>query len=386
MSVRKRTWTTSKDEKKEAWIVDYTDQAGVRHIKTFDRKKDADAYEAMVKVDVRAGIHTSSRETVAEAGEKWIADAVAAGLERSTIESYRQHLKDHIVPYIGALKLSQINVPVVREFVDRLRADKRSAAMIKRVIGDLGSILADAQERGTVAQNAVRSLSRRKKGTKGRAAERHETKLKVGVDIPSAEEIKAIVANLQGRWRPLLLTAIFTGLRASELRGLRWADVDLKKSELHVHQRADRFNVIGNPKSKAGQRTVPIPPILVNNLREWRLNCPKSELGLVFPTGTGGVENHSNILTRALAPAQVAAGVVNKGGEAKYTGLHALRHFYASWCINRKETGGQGLTPKEVQERLGHSSITMTMDVYGHLFKGDDGGAALAAAEKALLG
>ena len=162
--------------------------------------------------------------------------------------------------------------------------------------------------------------------------------------------------------------------------------MDLKKSELHVHQRADKFNVIGNPKSKAGQRTVPIPPILVNTLREWKLACPKSGLGLVFPTGTGGVENHSNILSRALAPAQVAAGVVNKAGEAKYTGLHALRHFYASWCINRKEAGGQGLTPKEVQERLGHSSITMTMDVYGHLFKSDNGGTALAEAEKALLG
>ena len=211
MSVRKRAWTTSRGQQKEAWIVDYMDQAGIRHIKTFDRKKDADAYEATVKVDVRAGIHTSSRETVAEAGEKWIADAVAEELERSTIESYRQHLKDHILPYIGALKLSQLNVPLVREFMDRLRADKRSAAMIKRVVGDLGSILADAQERGEVAQNAVRGLSRRKKGKRGRAADRHETKLKVGQDIPSPEEIKAIVANLQGRWRPLLLSAIFTG-------------------------------------------------------------------------------------------------------------------------------------------------------------------------------
>jgi integrase len=153
------------------------------------------------------------------------------------------HLRDYIVPYVGALKLSQLTVPVVREFMDRLRADGRSPAMIKRVVGDLGSILADAQERGLVAQNVVRSLSRKKR----RAAERRQNhKLKVGVDIPSPAEIKAIVAHLLGRWRPLLLTAIFSGLRSSELRGLQWSDVDLKKAQIHVRQRADKFKTIGS--------------------------------------------------------------------------------------------------------------------------------------------
>jgi integrase len=390
MSVRKRTWTTRLGEHKEAWIVDYVDQAGDRHIRTFERKKDADEYHATVKVNVRAGVHTSSKVTVAEAGRKWIADAEDR-LEPATVESYRQHLADHIIPYIGAVKLSQLTVPIVREFMDRLRRiDKddslspRSPAMIKKVVGDLGSILADAQERGLVAQNVVRSLNPHKK--RRQAERRQKAKLEVGKDIPTPEEIRAIVAHLKGRWRPLLLTAIFTGLRASELRGLRWPDVDLRKSELHVRQRADRFNTIGKPKSAAGQRTIPLPPIVVNALREWKLICPKSELGLVFPTGTGGVENHSNILTRALAPVQVAAGVVAKDGKARYSGLHALRHFYASWCINRREDGGLGLPLKVVQHRLGHSSIQMTSDVYGHLFPRGDDSAELAAAQKALLG
>ena len=68
------------------------------------------------------------------------------------------------------------------------------------------------------------------------------------------------MAVLQGRWRPILQTAVFTGLRASELRGLRWEDVDLVKCELHVRQRADRYNQIGRPKSEAGERTVPLTP------------------------------------------------------------------------------------------------------------------------------
>src|SRR5262249_26471199 len=160
-------------------------------------------------------------------------------------ESYQQHLKDHIVPYLGAVKLSQLTVPVVRNFMDKLHADRRSPAMVKRVVGDLGSILADAQERGEVAQNVVRSLSKRRK----RRERRQNGNLKVGVDIPTPAEIKAIVAHLKGRWRPLLLTAIFAGLRASEIRGLRWQDVDLRRGELHVRQRADKFKTIGKPKS-----------------------------------------------------------------------------------------------------------------------------------------
>jgi integrase len=230
----------------------------------------------------------------------------------------------------------------------------------------------------------VRSLSQRKK--KREAERRQKSKLKVGMDIPTPDEIRAIVASLQGRWRPLILTAIFSGLRASELRGLQWSDVDLKKREIHVRQRADKFNKIGKPKSASGQRTVPIPPILVNSLREWELACPKSQLDLVFPTGVGEIEYHSNIVVRGLAPVQVAAGVVTKDGKAKYTGMHALRHFYASWCINRKEEGGLGLPLKVVQHRLGHSTIQMTADVYGHLFPSGDDGAELAEAERALLG
>jgi integrase len=74
MSVRKRSWTTRKGEQKESWIVDYIDQGGDRHIRTFDRKKDADDYHATVRVDVGKGIHTPHRKslTVADAAENWI--------------------------------------------------------------------------------------------------------------------------------------------------------------------------------------------------------------------------------------------------------------------------------------------------------------------------
>ena len=247
------------------------------------------------------------------------------------------------------MKLAHLTVPMVRAFEDRLRAD-RSPAMVRKVLGALSSILADAQERGLVAQNVARSLRGSRRHDKDRhAGKRQNGKLKAGVDIPTPDEVKAIIAHLQGRWRPLLLTAIFTGLRASELRGLRWADVDLKLGELHVRQRADRYSAIGRPKSESGERTIPLAPMLVNTLREWRLACPKGELDLVFPNGRGRIEGRSTIVRRGLWPAQIAAGVVNEAGKAKYPGLHSLRHFYASWCINRRADGGLELPLKLVQ-------------------------------------
>jgi integrase len=386
MSVRKRTWTASGTER-TAWVVDYVDAKGKRRMKTFAKKKDADQFAATATVEVREGVHVADRETVTVevAGSFWIASAKASGLERTTVDSYQSHLDLHIVPLIGRMLLSKLTVPTVRAFEDRLRETGRSPAMVRKVLVSLGSLLSDAQERGLAVRNPVRDMRGMRRGGERRQERRQKGRLQVGVDIPTRDEIKAIVNALDGRWRPLILTAIFTGLRASELRGLRWSDVDLDRRAIHVHQRADRFGGIGKPKSVTGSRTVPASPIVVNSLREWKLACPKGELDLVFPNGAGNVEQLNNIVRRGLQPAQVAAGVVDDDGRARYPGMHALRHFYASWCINRSEDGGLGLPPKTVQERMGHSSIVMTMDVYGHLFPRGDDEAELAAAELALL-
>jgi integrase len=385
MSVRRRTWRNRDGSQGEAWVVNYTDRGGVRRLKTFDRKRDAETFEAAVGVDVRSGIHIPDSQSVmiAEAGRLWLASCEAAGLERSTLVGYRQHVELHIVPLIGAVKLSQLSVPMVRAFEDALRKG-RSSAMVRKLITSLGSILTDAQERGLVAQNVVRGLRVRRRGKDARADKR-KGKLKIGVDIPSPDEIRKLIAALAGRWRPLLLTAIFTGLRSSELRGMRWADIDLKRNELHVRQRADCFSAIGQLKSEAGERTVPLPPMVVNILREHRIACPQGDHDLVFPNGAGNVESHGNVINRGLIPTQIAVGLVTDDGKAKYTGLHSLRHFYASWCINRRADGGLELPLKVVQARLGHASIQMTAAVYGHLFPRGDDGAELAAAEKAFL-
>ena len=379
MSVRKRKWTTRAGEQKEAWVVDYVDASGDRHIETFQRKKDADANAQQVGVDIRAGTHTpkSKSITVANAAEDWIKAVALEQREASTLAQYRQHAK-HITDRIGNYKLAALTTPRLNQFRDDLLATM-SRPMARKVLSSLKSLLRDAQRRGNVAQNVALSVKQID------ADKRGEGRFKVGIDIPTTDEIKAIIAAA-GRLRPLLLTAIFTGLRSSELRGLRWTDIDLKTGELHVRQRADRYNEIGKPKSKAGDRSVPLGPLVLNVLREWKLACPKGKFGLVFPTASGRIARHSNIV-RALKVVVKSVGLTDSEGKPKYTGLHALRHFYASWCINPLDRGGQGLPPKVVQVRLGHSSIVMTMDTYGHLFPpGDDAGKRLEEAERALLG
>jgi integrase len=371
-------------------------------LRTFEKKEVADAFHASVAGELRDGVHVpdSQSVTIAEAGRLWLEGCEANGLERSTVEYYRQHLNRHIIPLIGAVKLSRLTMPMVRTFEDTLKRD-RSRTMARKVRISLGALLADAQVRGLVRQNVVHGLGRRRQGKDTHAAARQKSKLVVGVDIPSPGEIRALLAAAGDRWRPLLLTAVFTGLRISELRGLRWDDVDLKNGELHVRQRADCYNAIGNPKSAAGERTVPLPPALVSTLRKWRLACPNGELGLVFPAANGRVESYNKITRHALTPAMLAAGitspVLDQHGKpardedgkpivtAKY-GWHSLRHFYASWGINRRVDGGLELPLKVVQTRLGHASIQMTADIYGHLFPRGDDGAELAAAEQALLG
>jgi integrase len=379
MSVRKREWTTRKGEAKVAWVVDYVDGKGERHIQTFAKKKEADEYQATVRVDVRHGVHTalSKSITVAEAATDWIAYARLEGRERSTLQGYQAHVDLHINPHLGRERLAKLTTPRINTFRDDLLASKMSRAMARKVLTSLKGLLRDARRRGNVAQNVALDV-------RVTADKRGKRKLKVGVDIPEPDEIRRIIHAAKGKARPFMITAIFTGLRASELRGLRWQDVNLDKGILHVHQRADRFNEIGKPKSTSGDRMVPLPAQVINTLREWKLTCPKGELGLVFPTGAGTIENHANNINRLLDPTQVAAGVVDAKGNAKY-GMHSFRHFYASWLINRRVDGGLELPLKTVQTRLGHSSVLMTSDIYGHLFPSTDDGTEMAAAANALF-
>jgi integrase len=263
---------------------------------------------------------------------------------------------------MGREKLSALTTPLIHDFVAKLRDAGRSIAMRRKVLTNVKTMLTFCQGKGLVAQNVAR-------GVKIKSDDRHRAKaqLKEGRDFPSKAEIRLLIDKVSDRWRPFLITAIFTGMRASELRGLRWQDVNLETGMIEVRQRADAWRNIGAPKSAAGTRDIPLTPMVVNALHQWRAACPIGELDLVFPNGAGQIESLPNIIKRVWNPLQIACGIMSADGKAMY-GFHAVRHAAASLFIAHL-----GWTPKRVQSVLGHSSITMTFDRYGHLFEDRDG-------------
>jgi integrase len=377
-SIRKRTWNTKGKGEQTAWIVAYLHN-GKQHIKTFSTKKAATEWRAEMTVDKQKGVHVpaSTSILVADASRRWLEQAQNDGLEPSTIAAYEQAIRLHIEPFIGELKLVDLSAAGVEDFRNRLRREGRSSVMVSKVATALGGIIGHAMSLGLASRNPVRESVQYGK-RRARLAKRHEKRLEVGVDIPSKDELRLILAHASERWRHLIVTAIFTGLRASELRGLTWKDVDLKAATLRVRQRADRWDTIGSPKSAASAREVPLVPMVVNALKEWKLGCPKGPLKLVFPDDDGKVEALHNIHRNALGKAQRDAGISTDWKAPKY-GLHSLRHAAASLFIE------QGFTPKKVQAMLGHSSIQMTFDRYGHLFPSQESDQEKMAALQARL-
>lgn len=361
------------------WQADYKDGSGKRRSKQFPRRKDADEFLLTARGEVRAGVHVAESQsiTIKKAADLWIERAEAEKLEASTLASYRQHRDIHIVPRIGAIKLSAATVPWVQGFADEL-AKTLSRAMVKKVLGSLSAIFTEAQRKGLAAQNPVSAVKvRMPKRDKGRP------------EMPTMAELRAILKATPDKHKALIYTAAFTGLRASELRGLQWSDIDLDGGVLHVLRRADPYNVLGVPKSEAGTRTVPIGPTVVSILKAWKEVCSKGELDLVFPNGAGNIESHANLLNRVFWPIQIDAGVSAPTGEkdkdgkpvvkAKFS-LHALRHAAAAMWID------QGVTAKRIQVLMGHASIQQTFDRYGYLFEArDDDSAAAAAIEEKLI-
>ena len=379
MSIRKRTLPGGRT----AWLVDYRDNTGTRRARQFGTKREAVGFDIRARSELAAGTHTPDRAsiTVREAADLWIGRCERNKLEAGTLLDYRQHLKLHILPFLGNTKLSRLTVPAVNAFRDQLLDAGRSTDMTRRVLKSLAAVIGEAQGRGLVAVNAARDVTRkRNKRTEARPI------------MPSQAELQAIVAATPDHRRPLILTALLAGLRGSELRGLTWADIDFQRAMLSVRRRADRYNKLGPPKSDAGTRDIPMSAMLVNTLKAWRLECPKGDLGLVFPNGAGNVESHANLLHRVFWPIQLDAGVVvmkevtDKAGntvkvpDAKYS-LHALRHACAALWI------AQGFNPKRIQTLMGHASIAITLDLYGYLLEAFDTGAEeMAAIAQKIVG
>jgi integrase len=291
-------------------------------------------------------------KTVRTACNSWLRSCERNALERSTIKAYKSHIRTHIDPRLGTVKLSELTRRHVRDFLDDLLDTGVSHAQARKIMVSLRSILSEAVEREWIVQNVAIDVKVRRR-TRSMGDERV---------IPTKDEIRIIIEKAPESHRALFITAIFTGMRISELRGLTWDNVDFDRKLIRVLQRADEFQQIGPPKSKAGIRDIPMAPLVRETLKEWARTCPRGDLNLVFPNSVGKVQSYANLYNRVFRPMLIENGIVDAGGKPRFS-IHALRHAAASLFIE------QGWTPKKIQTLLGHASITMTMDVYGHLFE-----------------
>jgi integrase len=372
-------------EQRGAWVTDYRardDLTGQlrRWIKRHKNKRAAEAYAKQIEKDHDQGTHTpvGQSPTLAKAGADWLAHVKVSDRQRTTWQQYEQHLRLHILPGLGPhTKLSEISRPRVERFKDKLLAgfqtNGNSPATARKVLRSLSSIFNEAQRVGLAAHNPVRGVR----------MEVRKRLLEVGTDIPTVADVRKMLDAAPSLFsRTVITVAAFSGLRSSELRGLRWSDIDFKSGRITVKQAMTRQQTAKGPKSDAGRRTIPVMKVVINTLKEWRLAHGQHDL--VFTNQTGGALDMTSILKRGMTPAVVAAGLLDHG-KPRYD-LLALRHFYASLCCNSVKAGGFELPLKEIAARMGHSDPAFSLRTYGHLLPTRDEAADLAAAERRIFG
>jgi integrase len=262
-----------------------------------------------------------------------------------TVGGYRRDLIGRVVPAFGA-RLAQITLPDVQRWADTLASTGLAPSTVRNVINSMRALYAWALPRGLARINPTRGL-RLLTGEQSRER------------IATPEEADALIAALPARLQASLGLAVWGGLRLGELLELDWSAVDLEGRTLRVvrswDHNAHRFV---EPKSKAGMRTVPIVERLAILLADHRV-LQNQAGGLLFPGEDPDAPMHPTSLRERIGKAWRKVGL-------QPLGFHEARHTAASLFI------AAGLNAKTVSTYLGHSSITITLDRYGHLFPGSE--------------
>ncbi len=183
------------------------------------------------------------------------------------------------------------------------------------------------------------------------------------VEFLKPKEIRALIDEADSeRFRTLLTLAVMSGMRQGEILGLKWTDVDWFNCQVHV-RRTYNHGQFHDPKSETSRRSIDLGPTVIKRLKVWKMASLPNDLDLVFTNEAGEPIDASNLIHRMFNPALRRAGL-------RKIRFHDLRHTYASLLIERGEH------PKYIQTQMGHSSINITMDVYGHLMRTVNQGAA----------
>lgn len=345
------------------WAIRFIDQDGQRRYKTVGgRKVDAEKELALVLNQVNRGEYREPRNvTLSEFADKWLR-ARAADVRPKTLAGYRQHLEGQVIPYFGKRRrLRHIDREDVEGFKADLVATSMSGATVGKHLLTLKMLLKTAVAWEYLARNPAEFV---------KPPSRTDPEL----TVLSPDELERLIQATDAKHRCLVMTACYSGLRQGELLGLQWGDVSFDACRLYVRRTLQQGRFY-EPKSAASRRSVTVPSVVIKALKEYQLRqsveLETNELEMVFPNTRGQPMEAKNLVHRIFEPALKRASL-------PHVRWHDLRHGYASALIS----AGQNI--KWVQKQLGHSSIKITMDVYGHLLP-DAERDAVAKLEAALV-
>ncbi len=338
---------------RRTWMIDYIDAGGRRIRQTIGAGEEGKRLARKVltqrEAEAQLGIHHLPGKRTARFGEfaeEWFARKQARRLSPKTLECYRDQLDCHLLPAFAETRLGLINQRDIEGFV--AGRTMLAPCSVNQLLVTLRSILKEAVERKHLMDNPAAKVQKVK--------DRDQDEI---MHVLQPAEVARLLKSSRNPWRTLYLVAVHTGLRRGELLALRWRDVDLAKGLLSVRgsrgrvRDGDGFAVLDRSvKTRASRRLVDLSPAL----REALLAFPAgddSERDYVFRNRAGGPIDPDDI-HRAFKRDLTLAGLPDMR-------FHDLRHTHASLLI------AAGVHPKAIQARLGHSSIGVTMNTYGHL-------------------
>jgi integrase len=331
-------------------------------------KRDAEA--AVERGELRAPTATTVREAadafMAGAKDGSIPTASGGRYKPATLRGYRVGLDKRVLPALGHKRLSDVRRADVQELADRLTAEGLGASTVQNTLDPLRAIYRRAIRRDEgVTINPTKGLElRRPDGKRDR--------------IASPAEAATLIASVAEDERALWATAFYAGLRRGELRALRWSRVDLDARVIHVSRGWDAIEGEQETKSAAGKRRVPILDPLAAELVAHKARTGRTGNALVFGRTATTPFNPETMRRNALAawgwrevpnPDYPDAGPKILHVKARESALapitlHEARHTCASLLI------AAGVNPKALSLIMGHSTIAMTFDTYGHLMPG----------------
>jgi integrase len=322
-----------------------TDPNGRQRHKTFKRREDGKRFLAKVETSKSQGTYLDPSLGKTTLAQFWaIFLPASAELRPATRDVYERVARLHILPHLGNRQLGSLSKLDVQQWVGIIAATA-GAATVEKAHTVLRRVLSAAENGGYVSRNAARGVKTpHPSTTAGR--------------FLSSQELLGIAGSVPGRYRALILLMGVCGLRIGEAVALKVDDLDLVHRRLKITKAASevRGHISVGPTKTGKSRSVHLPRFVAEALASHLAQHPSKD-GLLFAASEGGVIRRTNFRRRVWQPAVLSAKI-----EPPFPRVHDLRHTAASLAI---QAGGH---PKAVQEMLGHSSIRVTLDRYGHLF------------------